>query len=83
MLSQRRERDHMTAVTRMASTTTPSGEATALAEGPRDAGAIDRELPRIVQGQPDETPRSGQQGVDFGPDPAALDEATEVSLWFG
>ena len=73
----------MTAVTRMASTTTPSGEATALAEGPRDAGAIDRELPRIVQGQPDETPRSGQQGVDFGPDPATLDEATEVSLWFG
>jgi len=73
----------MTAVTRMASTTTPFGEAPALAEGPREAGAIDRELPRIVQGQPDETPRSGQQGVDFGPDPAALDEATEASLWFG
>ncbi len=70
-------------MTRKARTTTPSGDAPALAEGPRDAGAMDRELPRIVQSQPDETPRSGQQGVDFGPDPAALDEATEVSLWFG
>ena len=70
-------------MTRKARSTTPSVEAPASAGGPRDAEAFDRELPRIVLSQPDETPRSGQQGVDFGPEPAALDEATEASLWFG
>ena len=34
-------------------------------------------------GLTDETPRSGHNGMDVGPDPLVLDEATEALLWFG